>query len=223
MKRSISLIIAAIVALSLVGAFADRRTSYQRAVVSAVWVEVGDGGGTGVFVGERLILTASHVVRGEKIIRAHSPRLEGGTVASSPARYKQGMACVVIACDPARDLALLRVEGTGKPMAMAREEPAPGDPLFSIGCGDGTSLFGFAGGHVRQVYHAEYPRQNGTFSARVIDMSVPVQLGDSGGPVVDSRGDVVGIISGIDVFKNQSYLAVSAWEIRAFLNSCPGR
>ena len=54
-------------------------------------------------------------------------------------------------------------------------------------------------------------------------MSVPVHMGDSGGPVVDSSGNLAGIISGMDAFKNQTYLAVSVSEIRAFLNSHAGR
>jgi serine protease Do len=201
----------------------DLRSAYEKSVPSSVWIEAGEGSGSGVFVGSNLILTANHVVKGESIIHAHSPRYEGGAVVSSPSSYTKGMACVVVACDPDKDLALLRVEGTGKPMALARGEAAPGDPVFAIGCGDGTSLFGFSCGHVRQVHQAEFPRPEGTFSARVLDMSVPVNMGDSGGPVVDSRGNLAGIISGIDAFKNQTYLAVSISEIRAFLNSCPGR
>jgi S1-C subfamily serine protease len=215
--------IAAMAILAAVIMAVDVRKPYDKAVSSTVWIEAGDGSGTGVFVGEKLILTAHHVVVGQPVIRAHSPIREDGAVVSAASRYKRGMACVVIACDPDKDLALLRVEGTGKPMALARGEAAPGDPLFAIGCGDGTALFGFSCGYVRQVYLAEYPRQDGTFSARVMDTTVTVNLGDSGGPVVDSSGNLAGIISGIDAFKNQTYLAVSDSEIRAFLNSSTGR
>jgi S1-C subfamily serine protease len=216
-------IIAAMAILAAVIMAVDLRKPYDKAVSSTVWIDAGDGSGTGVFVGERLILTAHHVVADKPVIRAHSPLREDDIVITSSSRYKLGMTCVVIACDPDKDLALLRVEGTGNPMALARGEAAPGDQLFSIGCGDGTSLFGFSSGYVRQVYSAEYPRLNGTFSARVMDMSVTVNLGDSGGPVVDSRGNLAGMISGIDAFKNETYLAVSISEIRAFLNSHPGR
>ena len=62
-----------------------------------------------MFIGENLVLTASHVVEGESVILAHSPRFEGGAVVSFPTGYTRGMACIVIASDPGRDLALLRV------------------------------------------------------------------------------------------------------------------
>lgn len=217
------IVIAATAILSAVIMAVDLRQPYDKAVISTAWIEAGEGTGTGVFIGENLVLTASHVVEGESVILAHSPRFEGGAVVSSPTGYTRGMACTVIASDPGRDLALLRVRGTGKPMALARREATAGDPLVAIGCGDGTSLFGFSCGHVRQVYPAEYPRPDGIFSARVVDMSVPVNMGDSGGPVVDASGNLAGIISGIDAFKNQTYLAVSVSEIRAFLNSQAGR
>jgi serine protease Do len=216
-------IIAAMAILAAVIMAVDVRKPYDKAVSSTVWIEAGEGTGTGVFIGERLVLTALHVVEGEPVIIAHSPRFEGGAVVSDPAGYKKGMTCVVVASDPLKDLALLRVSGTGRPMVLAQGEASPSDPLFAIGCGDGTSLFGFSTGYVRQVYHAEYPRVNGTFSARVMDTSVTVNLGDSGGPMVDSSGSLAGLISGMDAFKNETYLAVSVSEIRAFLNSHPER
>ena len=132
-------------------------------------------------------------------------------------RYTHWMGCSVIATDKGKDLALLRADGQGMPMAVARGRPAPGDSLFAIGCGDGTSLFGFSSGHLRQSYEAQIDTLRGPFSARVLDMSVPVNMGDSGGPVVDARGELAGLIGFIDGFKNQTYLAISAADIRAFL------
>jgi S1-C subfamily serine protease len=216
-------LIAALAVVVIVVAMPERGSRYDDAVTSTVWIKAGEGTGTGVFVGEHWILTAHHVVVGETSIHAYSPLREEGAVVSSPSRYTNGMACVVIASDPRNDLALLRVQGSGKPMALARAKAAPGDPLFAIGCGDSTALFGFSCGYARQVYAAEFPRVDGEFSARVIDMSVTVNLGDSGGPVVDSNGNLAGLVSGMDASKNETYLAVSISEIRAFLNSHLGR
>ena len=117
------IVIAATAILSAVIMAVDLRQPYDKAVISTAWIEAGEGTGTGVFIGENLVLTASHVVEGESVILAHSPRFEGGAVVSSPTGYTRGMACTVIASDPGRDLALLRVKGTGKPMALAQGKP----------------------------------------------------------------------------------------------------
>ena len=194
----------------------DVRSPYRKGVISTVWIEAGDGTGTGVFVDDYLILTAAHVVEGKAYIVAHSPILESGVVVSSPDRYENGRVCEIIAIDMPKDLALLRVKRRGIPIKLAATEPSPGDPLFSIGCGDGSALFGYSTGHVRQIYEAEFPRACGDYKARSIDMSCPVNFGDSGGPVM-ANGELVGIITGMDAMKNQTYLAVTVREIRAFM------
>jgi S1-C subfamily serine protease len=209
-------VIAALAISAAVIMAVDLRSPYSKAVINTVWIEAGDGTGTGVFVDDYLILTAAHVVEGKADIVAHSPILDGGSVVSSPDRYENGRLCQIIAIDMPKDLALLRVKRRGIPVKVAAGEPSPGDPLFSIGCGDGTALFGFSTGHVRQVYDAGFPRVCGDYQARSIDMSCPVNFGDSGGPVI-ANGELVGIITGMDAMKNQTYLAVTAGEIREFL------
>lgn len=214
MKRAIG----ATILLAALLAAQDWRTPYGKAVESTVWIESGDAHGTGVFVADgQHVLTAYHVIAGQSVIRIHLPQRKDGGVTTAPASYTRWLPAVVVASNPAKDLALLRVGQVGKPMALAQADPSPGDPLFAIGCGDGISLFGYAEGCLRQIYQAEIDRPPGAFRARVLDMSVPVNLGDSGGPVVDERGELAGIISHIDCLKNQTTVAISAAEIRAFL------
>ena len=212
------IVLAAIALLAAILAFQDRRTPYGKAVESTVWIESGDGHGTGVFVTDGFhILTAYHVIEGQPVIRIHLPQRESGAVATSPASYTRWVPASLVASDPGKDLALLRVGHGGKPMTVSRGEPSPGDALFAIGCGDGVSLFGYAQGCLRQTYQAKIDLPHGAVSARVLDMTVPVNLGDSGGPVVDESGELAGVISYIDCFKNQSNVAISAPEIRMFL------
>src|SRR6185437_700593 len=149
----------------------DLRKPYAKAVIHTVWIEAGDGNGTGVFVEPYLILTAAHVVEGKAQITAHSPILKDGVVVSDPQEYEKGRACEIVAIDMPKDLALLRVKRRGIPIDVAATDPSPGDSVFSIGCGDGTALFGFSGGHVRQVYEAEFPRACGNYKSKIIDMS----------------------------------------------------
>ena len=182
----------------LLSAAPDSRTPYQKALPSCVLIECAEGTGSGVFVTDHLVLTAAHV--GADARRA---RLPDGTT----------MPAVLVRSDPVRDLALLRVEGKGTPLPLG-DEPLRGDELMVIGC---STPFGFNAGHCRAVYHHEYPILNGDVSARMLDVSIPVNPGDSGAPVV-CHGKLSGVVVSMDQFKNQCNYAVSITEIRSFLD-----
>ena len=66
-----------VLAILLLSAAPDGRTPYEKAVSSTVWIESGDGHGTGIFVGERLILTAYHVIESKPSVR-RPLRSQGG-------------------------------------------------------------------------------------------------------------------------------------------------
>jgi serine protease Do len=199
---------------------------YDQSVSSVVWLSIPGkhqeiGTGTGVMVGESLILTAYHVVAGESPVWAYLPRRHGdGSVINSATAYRQEGArrCLVIRTDPKRDLALLRVCGEvkGSKMALARKSPAPGEAVFSIGNGDNL-LFRHSAGSVRGVYEgtAAFPEHD--VSARVIEMTAPINLGDSGAPVINRHGELIGINSWIETGENQTHLAIDIEEIRQFL------
>ncbi len=196
--------IVALVILTL-SAAPDPRTPHQKAIVSSVMIESGDGHGSGVRVLDgSYILTAAHVVAGVAPVIAYPPGDCG---------YGPGLKCVVVKSDPSLDLTLLKVEGKGIPM-MLGDEPLPADELMVIG--GANAPFGVNKGHCRAVYHKEYPTPLGHFSGRVVDISVPINFGDSGGPLV-ADGKLAGIVVAIDAFKNQTSFAVSITEIRSFL------
>jgi peptidyl-prolyl cis-trans isomerase B (cyclophilin B) len=135
-----------------------------------------DSSGTGFLVsGQGDILTNRHVVVGCRLIRA------GKWVAT------------LVAQNDNSDLALLRIPSSeGTPHATFRDSPAirPGDPVTAIG----YPLPGLLA-----------PEQNistGTVSAlagpnndrRILQVSAPIQPGNSGGPVLDSSAHVVGVM-----------------------------
>jgi S1-C subfamily serine protease len=135
--------------------------------------------GTGFVVAPRQVMTNHHVAQGCSSMIARS--------ASG-----QEIAATVIAVDAQRDLALLRTEADAgpilpfrRPAAVRRGETVvtygfPLAGLLSSGptltTGDVSALAGLG----------DNPRQ--------IQISAPVQQGNSGGPLLDLRGHVVGVI-----------------------------
>ncbi|CAH0167456.1 S1C family serine protease [Roseomonas sp. CECT 9278] len=135
--------------------------------------------GTGFVVAPRQIMTNQHVVDGCTAMMA---RLPGG----------QEIAATVIAADTQRDLALLRTDADAGPVLPFRRaaEMRRGESVVTYGfplagllssgptltTGDVSALAGLGD------------------NARQIQISAPVQQGNSGGPLLDLRGHVVGVI-----------------------------
>jgi S1-C subfamily serine protease len=135
--------------------------------------------GTGFVVAERRVLTNHHVVRecGSMVART-----AGG--AELPAR--------VLAGDPQRDLALLAVEGNPGPVLRFRSGP-------ELRRGEGVVTYGFP---LAGLLSAGPTLTTGEISAlsgirddpRTFQISAPVQPGNSGGPLLDLGGHVVGVV-----------------------------
>jgi S1-C subfamily serine protease len=136
--------------------------------------------GTGFFVtAQGHALTNAHVIRGCAAVAAF---IEGARI---PA--------VVIRSDERNDLALLRVQAT-LPVPFARFRAAPG-----IRPGEGVIAAGFP---LQQVLRNGLNITTGSVSAMsgiggnaaLMQMTAPVQPGNSGGPLLDAAGNVVGVV-----------------------------
>ena len=197
---------------------------YENLVGSTVRLSTLEGGeeshGSGVVIGDGLILTAFHVIAGcEASIRATLPLRQDGCVVNAADRYlaADALPVVVVATDPTRDLALLRCAGLrGRPMVLAAKSPSPGDAVFTVG-GDGDVAFRFAAGHVRSIGWASVPFPGYAVSACVISNSVPLNMGDSGGGLVGRDGRLVGINSFIETDKQAVNNCIDITEIKTFL------
>ncbi len=144
-----------------------------------------EGVGSGfVISGGGLILTNSHVVRGATGIKVLLP--EGGNYLAE-----------VIAADPYKDLALLRVGGASvKPLKLGDSDKLRvGELVFAIG-----SPLGLPGPTVTMGVVSAVGR---TITGRNITLEDMIQTdaainpGNSGGPLVNSRGEVVGVTTAI--------------------------
>ena len=139
-----------------------------------------DGGGSGViWSSDGRIVTNSHVARAA---RAEVVLWDGRRL---PAR--------LVSRDGRRDLAVLQVAETGLPAATAGDSNAlrPGELVIAIG-----SPLGFAGALSTGVVHSvgAIPGMGGE---RWIGASVRLAPGNSGGPLADAQGRVVGINTAI--------------------------
>jgi len=160
--------------------------------------------GTGFVAGNNLIVTNAHVVAGEsrtRIVTADGRRLE----------------TTVVAFDPNRDLAVLRVPGLGLP-ALAEADGQVDQQ---------GALFGHpGGGPLRQapVRIAEQIVARGTDIYRsapterdVFVLAAVTAPGDSGGPVVDTDGRVMGVMFAYDISRQTTAYALSRPELDAVL------
>jgi putative serine protease PepD len=148
-------------------------------------VDFGPGGsvGTGVITtADGEILTNAHVVDGATEIRV---RLAGET---------EPRAATLLATDPGNDLALLRLDGDGyAPATFA----APG----SVRIGDEVVAIGFAldldgGPSVTRGIVSALDRTLGLTDGALdglIQTDAAISSGNSGGPLVNAAGEVVGI------------------------------
>ena len=146
-----------------------------------------DSGGSGFVVSaEGLVVTNNHVIRGADEVTVH---LNGD---SYPA--------VVKGTDPATDLALLQIEGDAELPFLALGDSRSlrvGEWVMAIGSPlglDNTVTVGVVSAKQRQINISAETRSFENF----IQTDAAINFGNSGGPLVNMRGEVIGINTAIN-------------------------
>ncbi len=130
--------------------------------------------GTGFFVAEGVIATNLHVIEGAasgtvKLVGDQTTHLIRGTVG----------------IDARHDLALLSIDyKTAPSLPMTTAEPAVGDTVFVVGNPHGLEGT-FSQGIVSGIRYVEQDK--------VLQITAPVSPGSSGGPVLNTKGEVIGV------------------------------
>ncbi len=161
--------------------------------------------GSGVTIAGGLVLTNAHVVAGSDQVQVRRP---DGAVRSGR----------VVSFDPDRDLALVEVADLG-------QQPLP---LGSARAGDEGAVIGYPGGQPdpratavrvqqrrtavgRDIHHSTETRRE------ILFLAATLRQGDSGAPVIDREGNVVGLVFAVSPDRLTTAYALDRTEIDAIL------
>lgn len=146
------------------------------------------GLGTGFFIrADGQVLTAYHVVDTSNA----GLRCPVSYVAITPERLEYPL--TLVGFDAYLDLAVLQasVDRTVPVIDLAGRAPTPGTPVVAIGNSRDEFLQARAGEVTRLGVHAG----RADFADNTIELTNALAPGDSGGPVVNDRGEAVGVVS----------------------------
>lgn len=157
-----------------------RTVSSSASAVAAIFA--GEGMGSGFLVSkDGYLLTNNHVVSGAKYVKV---------------RWSDGAEAVgeVVRVDRRRDIAVIKADaGPRQPLALRTSAAALGEPVFAIG----TPLDAkFQGSVTKGIVSATRVYEGLPY----IQSDVTINHGNSGGPLLDENGAVIGVtVSGYDI------------------------
>ncbi|WP_203136937.1 S1C family serine protease [Microbacterium sp. JZ31] len=144
--------------------------------------------GTGiVLTSDGLILTNNHVIDGSTAIAV--------TLADTGETY----AATVVGTAPSEDVAVLQLEDASGLRAATIDDDAEavGDAITAVGNAEGGGVLLAADGQITDLESSVTTAASGTTAAETLDgmieIAADVVSGDSGGPVLDAGGEVIGV------------------------------
>ncbi|MFN4259818.1 MAG: serine protease [Gemmataceae bacterium] len=183
----------------------------------------------------RLLITNYHIVGDAQRVELFFPVRVDGQLMTERRYYldqrdalRAERRCVqgkVMHRDPKRDLALIEAEALpddAVALPLARGGAAAGETVHSVGQrGDGEALWVHARGVVRQVYDTPegyfWQGMKLAKGARVVVTQSPILPGDSGGPMVNDRGEVVGVAAAVRWQTPLACVCIDVREVRHML------
>ena len=207
-------------------------TVYQTALPSTVWVlaktagETSSGTGVLVDVGKKLVITNFHVVGESRAAVIFFPDFNDEKADVTRKHYLDNVKTLgirgrVLSVDRKRDLALVELDRLPEGVTaipMAAESVGPGENVESIGNpGSSDALWAYTSGTVRSVYQKTFRTGAGEHDFKVVETQAPINSGDSGGPVLNNKGELVAIAQAIAPNARLVSYNVDITEVKTFL------
>lgn len=168
-------------------------------------VNPGTYGGTGFAISNNgYVVTNYHVVAGADSIYIQNTKGEAFKAAS-------------VFEDISSDLAILKItdstfKGQPLPYSLKPQRALRGEAVFTLGYPRDEIVYG-------EGYISAQTGFNGDSAA--YQVSIPVNPGNSGAPLMDSRGDVVGIVTGKQTTSDGIAFAVKSAHLKRLLEEMP--
>src|SRR5262249_8483747 len=131
----------------------------------------------------------------------------------------------VLLSDPRHDLALVRLESIPEgvtELKLADDSAFPSDLVHSIGNPAASdALWIYTSGTVRQGYRRKVRLEDQEVEAQVMETQSPITPGDSGGPVVNDKGELIGVNAAVSRSGNLFSICIDVAEVRDFMDDVP--
>ncbi|MFZ2503920.1 MAG: MarP family serine protease [Nocardioides sp.] len=156
--------------------------------------------GSGFVYADNRVMTNAHVVAG---VSEPSVWVEGREVTGSVVLY-----------DPELDIAVIAVDDGGMPRLALDTTASPRDPVAVLGYPqDGPFRIETARVRSQQRLRSPDIYGNGSVLREVFALRASVRPGNSGGPVLSSQGDVVGMVFAASVTDSETGYALTADQL----------
>lgn len=165
------------------------------------------GGGRGLFglqSGQGAVLGSGFVVDGQGRILTNYHVVDGASKITATLQDKKSYDATLVGSDPSSDLAVLKINAPApelKPLPLGHSSKAKvGQPVVAIG-----SPLGLSGSESQGIVSAlgrDIQAPNGFTITGALQTDAAITNGNSGGPLIDANGRVIGINSQIALNQN---------------------
>ncbi|QLY31367.1 MarP family serine protease [Nocardia huaxiensis] len=165
--------------------------------------------GSGFVVAPERVMTNAHVVAGTTSVAVD---IAGGSLPAT-----------VVLFDPSKDVAILAVPGLDVPTVPLAPEPAePGTSSIVLGY-PGGGRYTASAARVRETLELKGPNiyRDDNVEREVYTLRGTVRAGNSGGPLVDTDGRVLGVVFGAAVTDDDTGYVLTLDEVRPEVNAAP--
>jgi S1-C subfamily serine protease len=208
-----------------------RKEIYKRTLHGTALVVQSKGSGTGwvVDLAKKHLVTNAHVVGSSETVAVLFPEFDtDGRLIPERSHYAKTPRAIrgeVIVSDPRHDLALIKLDSVPEgvtELKLAAESAFPSDHTHSIGNPSASeALWVYTFGTVRQVYRRKVKFEDQEVDARVLETQAPINPGDSGGPVVNDQGELIGVSAAINRSGQLFSICIDVAEVKDFLTDVP--